>query len=127
MASILKVDEMQGVTSAGDITITGEGGSATMQLQQGLCKLWCNNEQNSTHDIADSFNISSISDGAVGNTGYSYTNNMNNTGHAPQSSGFDSSNYMAYALFNVATTGHTIAVNGQDLEGVYTTSHGDLA
>ena len=25
MASILKVDEMQGVTSAGDITITGEG------------------------------------------------------------------------------------------------------
>ena len=29
MASILKVDEMQGVTSAGDITITSEGGSAT--------------------------------------------------------------------------------------------------
>ena len=41
MASILKVDEMQGVTSAGDITITGEG-TATMQLQQGLCvKMWC--------------------------------------------------------------------------------------
>ena len=38
MASILKVDEMQGVTSAGDITITGEGGSATMQLQQGWRK-----------------------------------------------------------------------------------------
>ena len=31
MASILKVDEMQGVTSAGDITITT--GSATMRLQ----------------------------------------------------------------------------------------------
>ena len=39
MASILKVDEMQGVTSAGDITITGEG-TATMQLQQGLAKCW---------------------------------------------------------------------------------------
>jgi hypothetical protein len=35
MASILKVDAMQGVTSAGDITITSEGGAATMQLQQG--------------------------------------------------------------------------------------------
>ena len=34
MASILKVDEMQGVTSAGDITITGEG-TATMKLQSG--------------------------------------------------------------------------------------------
>ena len=127
MASVLKVDTITGVATAGSIAITGEGNSTTTNLQQGLCKLWCNNEQNSTHDIADSFNISSISDGAVGNTGYSYTNNMNNTGHAPQSSGFDSSNYMAYALFNVATTGHTVAVNNQDLEGVYTTSHGDLA
>ena len=35
MASILKVDEMQGVTSAGDITITGEGGSATMPCSRG--------------------------------------------------------------------------------------------
>ena len=30
MASILKVDEMQGVTSAGNITITSEGGGATV-------------------------------------------------------------------------------------------------
>ena len=37
MASILKVDEMQGVTSAGDITITGEG-TATMKLQSGVAK-----------------------------------------------------------------------------------------
>ena len=34
MASILKVDEMQGVTSAGDITITGEGGTGTMQCSR---------------------------------------------------------------------------------------------
>ncbi len=45
MASILKVDEMQGVTNtnemtiaASNVTVTGEGGSATMQLQQGLTK-----------------------------------------------------------------------------------------
>ena len=38
MASILKVDEMQGVTSAGDITITSERRRATMQLQQGFAK-----------------------------------------------------------------------------------------
>jgi hypothetical protein len=40
MASILKVDDLRGNTSAGDITITSEGGSATMQLQQGLEKAW---------------------------------------------------------------------------------------
>ena len=42
MASVLKVDEMQGVTSAGDITITGEGGTVHESLQQGLCKAWLN-------------------------------------------------------------------------------------
>ena len=35
MASILKVDEMQGVTSAGDITITSEGGSAVLAAGAG--------------------------------------------------------------------------------------------
>ena len=38
MASILKVDEMQGVTSAGDITITSEGGSATHAVAAGAGK-----------------------------------------------------------------------------------------
>ena len=55
MASILKVDEMQGVTSAGDITITGEG-TATMRLQQGLIKVWFDIEQIGTHSLPDSFN-----------------------------------------------------------------------
>ena len=36
MASILKVDDLRGNTAAGNITITSEGSSATMQLQQGL-------------------------------------------------------------------------------------------
>ena len=54
MASILKVDEMQGVTSAGDITITGEG-TAVMQLQQGLCKLWV--QHNAGTAVLDSNNV----------------------------------------------------------------------
>jgi len=40
MASILKVDDLRGNTAAGNITITGEGGAATMQLQQGVMKCW---------------------------------------------------------------------------------------
>ncbi len=40
MASILKVDDLRGNTAAGNITITSEGGAATMQLQQGVAKAW---------------------------------------------------------------------------------------
>ena len=57
MSTIL-VNTLTGTSTAGSIAVTGEGNSTTTNLQQGLCKLWCNNEQNSTHDIADSFNIS---------------------------------------------------------------------
>jgi hypothetical protein len=41
MSTIL-VDNLTGKTSAGDITVTSEGGAATMQLQQGLAKAWVN-------------------------------------------------------------------------------------
>ena len=65
MASVLKVDEMQGVTSAGDITITSEGGSATQSLQQGLVKFWMQADLSSM-SYDDSFNASSATDFATG-------------------------------------------------------------
>ena len=77
MASVLKVDEMQGVASAGDITITGEGGSATMQLQQGLCKSWINIDGDaSTPSIRDGLNAASLTDTATGRYQLNYTNNF---------------------------------------------------
>ena len=39
MSTIL-VDNLTGKTSAGDITVTSEGGAATQSLQQGLAKAW---------------------------------------------------------------------------------------
>ncbi len=36
--STVIADNLTGKTSAGDITVTSEGGAATMQLQQGLAK-----------------------------------------------------------------------------------------
>ena len=38
MASELKVDKITGVATAGSIDVTGEGGSTTTNLQQGLKK-----------------------------------------------------------------------------------------
>ena len=79
MAGILKVDDLRGNTSAGDITITSEGGSATMQLQQGVSKVWLLFNNNGT--IIDSFNISSCTDHGTGNWTETYTNNMNNVNY----------------------------------------------
>ena len=81
MASILKVDEMQGVTSAGDITITGEGGSATMQLQQGVAKQW-HYFNHATTTVNDSFNVSSITDVTTGQYDPQATNSMNSTNYS---------------------------------------------
>ena len=80
MASILKVDEMQGVTSAGDITITSEGGAATQSLQQGLIKCWIQHDAGQT--VTDSLNVSSISDDGTGDYSSTFSNNMSNAGYA---------------------------------------------
>ena len=77
MASILKVDEMQGVTSAGDITITSEGGSATMQLQQGLVKAWADINGDSDA-FRDSFNASSMTDNGSADYSMQFTNSLSN-------------------------------------------------
>ena len=78
MAGILKVDDLRGNTAAGNITITSEGGAATMQLQQGAVKVWANYEQEGTHSTRDSFNVSSLTDAAQGRTTINFTNSMVN-------------------------------------------------
>ena len=79
MASILKVDALQGVTAAGDITITSEGGAATQSLQQGLSKWWVNVQQETSFVVHDSFNISSTSDDGTATSTVTFVNNMDNT------------------------------------------------
>ena len=77
MASILKVDDLRGNTSAGDITITD--GSATMQLQQGVAKAWFRTFFSSgTPTSRDSFNIASYVDVGTGEIDPTFSNVMNN-------------------------------------------------
>ena len=63
--SEIKVDTLTGKTSAGDITVTSEGGAATQSLQQGLAKAWSNHNMSGTTARA-SFNIASYTDNATG-------------------------------------------------------------
>ena len=82
-------DKLTGKTAAGDVTITSEGGSATMQLQQGLVKAFCQVDQ-SVPTVNDSFNESSFTDVAASEQELNVTNlmasvNYNVFGHATQS------------------------------------------
>jgi hypothetical protein len=76
MASVLKVDDLRGNTAAGNITITSEGGSATMQLQQGVAKSWNIVQMDSSNTINDSFNQASFTDNGTGQGQTNFTNNM---------------------------------------------------
>ena len=66
MASLLKVDALTGVTTAGSISVTGEGNSTTTNLQQGLAKAWLKFDPNDSNAIRDSLNFASITDEGVG-------------------------------------------------------------
>ena len=82
MASILKVDDLRGNTAAGNITITSEGGSATMQLQQGLAKGWVNADATGTPSITGSLNATSIVDNSAGDFTLNWSNSMANVNYS---------------------------------------------
>ena len=83
MASLLKVDTLTGVTTAGSISVTGEGNSTTTNLQQGLGKSWCHFDGTAgSVSFEDSFNKSSITDVTTGRFTTAFTNNMGNAHYA---------------------------------------------
>ena len=141
MASILKVDEMQGVTSAGDITITGESGTGTMQLQQGLAKMFAFVEYVSSGDsfsLTNSLNVSSSTDAGTGLNTIAVTNAFANDDIATLgSSGYRivgpqnstaavTTTSIQYAIVNSSASAADIShdVSGS---GASYTAHGDLA
>ena len=82
MASILKVDTITGVATAGSIAVTGEGNSTTTNLQQGLAKAWFNFNGSGTVALSDSFNMSSVTDNTTGTYTPVVTSAMGNTDYA---------------------------------------------
>ena len=140
MASILKVDELQGITAAGDITVTSEGGAATQSLQQGLAKAFI--YENAGTTILKSFNVASLVDNGVGDYIVNFTNNMNDAYYIPtvseQPADYTSSNVMIIHGTRDNTDQNTdhfhqragrVSVSGGqvDSNGMRNTIHGDLA
>tara|TARA_B100001250_G_scaffold279059_1_gene241439 strand:+ start:479 stop:916 length:438 start_codon:yes stop_codon:yes gene_type:complete len=81
--SKLQVDTLQGKSTAGSISVVGEGNSTTINLQQGLVKTWVS-LGGGTLDVDDSFNVSSRDDDSTGQSGINMTNAFNsaNIGYA---------------------------------------------
>ena len=142
MASILKVNTLTGVTAAGTIAVTAEGGTVTTNLQQGLSKAWINFDGKGTASVYDSFNHSSLTDVAVGqfnNTLASALGNINYSltatlGRSPNAGGTDPAfAYMADDAFTPTSTAYRVFSTGmndtglQDQDRNFNAVHGDLA
>lgn len=129
MASILKVDTITGVATAGSIAITGEGNSTTTNLQQGLAKTWI--RMNSAATISDSFNIASTSDDGTGDYSVTFTNNMNNGSNISGAANAFTSTSLLATYHTGSTSGYNIDVhNHSDSNTDSGSSHqtfGDLA
>ena len=116
MASILKVDDLRGNTSAGNITITSEGGAATMQLQQGLAKAWINYNGQGTIAVRDSLNHSSLTDNGTGNHDTSFSASFNNANYSVATNSIAEFNHARGAY------GVGVAVSGAGTAILMTTS-----
>ena len=137
MASILKVDTITGVATAGSIAVTGEGNSTTTKLQQGLAKHWVKFAPDAVAD--DSLNNSSVTDNAQGRFTVARTTNMGNANYVTQVNGdwtvgTDTGLGIYTADNGVITTSNTKLVfytSGgaafYDVDGMGATINGDLA
>ena len=110
MTSRIVVDQIDGSTTAGSIAIQGEG-TATINLQQGLCKAWVRTKLAAV-TVTDSFNMTSVTDSAVGKYAPQINNNMSNGDYAVVSSGDDKQDGGSIFVHNIddsvdqATTGY---------------------
>ena len=134
--STLKTNTLTGTTSAGSILVTGEGGSTTTNLQQGLAKAWGNLDGTGTIAIRDSFNIASAVDENTGYYTFNYTNDMSNDDYSAsenvaETSGFEGHMNRYPAVDGVATNkitfGATFSSSNYDVDELYVAIFGDLA
>ncbi len=131
--STIKTNTLTGTTSAGSILVTGEGGSTTTNLQQGLAKHWLNLDGTGTIAISDSFNCASVTDDGTGDYDPFFTSNMSNTEYS--GAGACPSGAGDHSVLNIATlatnTYRLLVSDGnqtlEDTDPAMTQINGDLA
>jgi hypothetical protein len=128
MASQLKVDTITGVTTAGSISVTGEGNSTTTNLQQSLVKVWAKFNGSSFGEL-DSFNVSSFTDSGTGNYTVNINNDFSNANHASieGSGAYHTVNDAANAVGTLNIACYNSSHSNADESRVAVHSCGDLA
>ena len=124
--STIKTNTITGTTSAGSIVVTGEGGSTTTNLQQGLCKHWVSFDPLNSNNMDDSFNNGSVTDGGTGIFTFTNTNNMGNAVHAPLIGSEIQSSYQDSADAILASGRTTTGMKAYHVENNSATDNGIL-
>ena len=128
----IKTDKLTGKTTAGSISVVGEGNSTTTNLQQGLAKAWCSLDDASTVVFYDSFNFASVTDNGTGNYTVAFTNSMSGTRYSSPPNVYSGEGDLAN-IANEATGSFRLRCfedssphPAKDID-CFTTTHGDLA
>ena len=134
--SEIAIDTLKGASSAGSMSVVGEGGSTTTNLQQGLTKVWGKINCQGTPSILQSFNVSSITDVATGQYDCIYTNPTSST-NVVTASGQNNSTYDEIYYTNQPTDEFdradircsrvSVSASWFDTYRMSFTAHGDLA
>jgi len=135
--STLKTNTLTGTTSAGSIVVTGEGGSTTTNLQQGLSKSWATLDGTGTITLRDSFNHSSATDNGTGDYTFNFNNDFSNRNRCVNLSvNYDEGTGRPYVATEIGTPAAgtsrvDLSVSNSpgdsDCEDVYISGFGDLA
>jgi len=126
-------NKLTGKTSAGDITVTSEGGAATMQLQQGIAKVWVNLDGTGTIAVSDSLNVTSATDNGTGEYTITIANDMSNSTYSISGGTNPGSGVYTVLGFSALATGSykMFTSDGgssqEDKDPVMSNLHGDLA
>ena len=91
------------ISNAGQVTVQGEG-TATTNLQQGLCKVWAQTDGTGTVSNRDSLNITTLTDNGTGDYTQTFTNAMNNNDYSPVGMAAGSNHSAFYNEANTLTT-----------------------
>jgi len=131
--STLAINTISGQTAANSVVVTGEGGTNTTSLQQGLAKAWVNFDGTGTIAVRDSFNVASLTDNATGNYTVNFMSAMSDANYSANST---SLNYFCTIPSqieggcNVLITYQTSlggSLGYEDQAIVRVSTHGDLA
>ena len=119
------------IDTSGQVTIRGEGSATTTNLQQGLCKMWCQYDGSGTAELDDSFNCSGITDNATGDFTLAIANDMSNDDYAV-SGVHGSMNYQFHSEGAKTTSScrmelYNSSANAIDPDLACLLVHGDLA